>query len=85
MVGREVVFTTRRKPQAPGPVVFQVENLAYRDPNGQARLQDVSLAVRAGEVVGIAGVEGNGQFELVNLIMGIAEPGAGRLRVGDED
>lgn len=85
MVGREVVFTTRRKPQVPGPVVFQAENLVYRDPNGQARLQDVSLTVRAGEVVGIAGVEGNGQFELVNLIMGIAEPDAGRLRVGNQD
>jgi simple sugar transport system ATP-binding protein len=85
MVGREVVFTTRRKPQEPGPVIFRAEGLAYRDENGQARLQDVSLEVRAGEVVGIAGVEGNGQFELVNLIMGLAEPVAGRLWVGDED
>lgn len=85
MVGREVVFTTRRKPQTPGPIVFQAEQLNYRDPNGHIRLQDVSLSVRAGEVVGIAGVEGNGQFELVNLIMGTTEPGTGRLRVGDQD
>ena len=85
MVGREVVFTSRRKAQKPGPVVFKAENLAYRDGNGQPRLQDVSLEVRSGEVVGIAGVEGNGQFELVNLIMGLAEPSAGRLQVGGED
>jgi simple sugar transport system ATP-binding protein len=85
MVGREVVFTTRRKPQAPGEVIFQTEGLSFRDGSGQARLQDISLQVRAGEVVGIAGVEGNGQLELVNLIMGVAEPGAGRLWVGDED
>jgi simple sugar transport system ATP-binding protein len=85
MVGREVVFTTRRKPQAPGEVVFRAEGLSCRDANGQERLRSISLEVRAGEVVGIAGVEGNGQFELVNLIMGLAEPSAGSLRVDEQD
>lgn len=85
MVGREVIFTSRRTPQAPGAPVFQVENLSYQDEAGRSRLQDISLEVHAGEIVGVAGVEGNGQFEWVNIIMGLEEPSSGRLCVGGED
>jgi ABC-type uncharacterized transport system ATPase subunit len=85
MVGREVIFTSRRTPQAPGEAVFKVEGLNYQDEDGRARLQDVSLQVRAGEIVGVAGVEGNGQFEWVNIIMGLQAPSAGRLWVNGAD
>lgn len=85
MVGREVIFTSRRTPQSPGAPVFQVENLSYQDETGRSRLQDISLEVHAGEIVGVAGVEGNGQFEWVNIIMGLEAPSSGRLCVGGED
>jgi ABC-type uncharacterized transport system ATPase subunit len=85
MVGREVIFTSRRTPRAPGAPVFQVENLSYRDETGRSRLEDISLEVHGGEIVGVAGVEGNGQFEWVNIIMGLEAPSNGRLCVGGED
>ncbi len=85
MVGRDVIFTSRRTPQAAGKAVFQVEGLSYQDEDGRSRLQDVSLEVHSGEIVGVAGVEGNGQFEWVNIIMGLESPSAGRLRVQDKD
>ena len=85
MVGRDVIFTSRRTPQEPGPVVFQVENLTEHDAEGRVMLQDISLQVHAGQVVGIAGVEGNGQFELVNLIMGLRQADAGRIHVNGKD
>jgi ABC-type uncharacterized transport system ATPase subunit len=85
MVGREVIFTSRRTPQAPGAVVFQVNGLSYQDEDGRARLQDISLQVHSGEIVGVAGVEGNGQFEWVNIIMGLQTPSAGHLCVNGTD
>ncbi|MBL8057320.1 MAG: ABC transporter ATP-binding protein [Anaerolineales bacterium] len=85
MVGREVLFTVRREAQAPGAVVFSVDGLNVTAPGGRARLADVQLSVRAGEVVGVAGVEGNGQLELVNAIMGLTEPAAGSVRVAGRD
>ncbi len=85
MVGREVLFESRRTPQPPGDVVFQVEDLTVQEADGSVRLKDVSLQVRAGEIVGVAGVEGNGQFELVNAIMGLTKPAAGRILVQGQD
>ena len=85
MVGREVLFTSRRTPQEPGEVVFAVAGLRYEDGRGRVRLKDVTLQVRAGELVGVAGVEGNGQFELVNAITGLLKPTAGTIEVAGED
>jgi len=85
MVGRDVVFTSRRSPRAPGPVMARIENLAVRDPAGRARLANINLVVRAGEIVGVAGVEGNGQFELVNVLMGLLPAGGGRFTVNGQD
>jgi general nucleoside transport system ATP-binding protein len=85
MVGRDIIFTSRRTPKAPGEVVFEVESLSYRDEDGRSHLQDVSLQVHGGEIIGVAGVEGNGQFEWVNIIMGLQAPNTGRLRVNGED
>jgi len=85
MVGREVIFTTRRKPQTPGDPVLQVEHLTLREDHGRVRLDDLNFEVRAGEIVGVAGVEGNGQFELVNTLMGIQRPTSGRILVRGRD
>ncbi len=91
MVGRDVVFTSRRSPHPPGGVVFSADALTVRAPSaggraaGRERLRDVSLSVRAGEIVGVAGVEGNGQFELVGALMGLLPAAAGRVRVNGRD
>lgn len=85
MVGREVVFKTRREDHEVGEKVFELEELSYTDPEGRLRLKDIDIQVHAGEIVGIAGVEGNGQFELVNMIMGLIPQREGSLIVDGED
>jgi simple sugar transport system ATP-binding protein len=82
MVGRDVVLTSRRTPrQRRGPPVCEIRSLSYTDPEGRRRLADIDLSVHAGEIVGVAGVEGNGQLELVNAIIGLLEPTAGQISV----
>jgi ABC-type uncharacterized transport system ATPase subunit len=85
MVGREVIFTSLKEDHTPGENVFELKDLSYTDPEGRVRLSDVDIHVRAGEVVGIAGVEGNGQYELVNAIMGLLRIDEGRLTVEGKD
>jgi ABC-type uncharacterized transport system ATPase subunit len=85
MVGREVLFTSRRQPQEPGKTVFRAQSLNCSDSEHRSRLHDVTVEVRAGEIVGVAGVEGNGQFELVNAIMGLATMTSGTLEVNGQD
>lgn len=85
MVGRDVLFTSRRQPQEPGEPVFRAQSLNCSDSEHRSRLHDVTVEVRAGEIVGVAGVEGNGQFELVNAIMGLAAMTSGTLEVNGQD
>ncbi len=85
MVGREVIFTSLRQPNQHGQVVFQAEHVAYHDADRVVRLQDISFQVSSGEIVGIAGVEGNGQFELVNSIMGLITPQQGYYSINKKD
>lgn len=85
MVGREVIFESIRKPQQPGDILFEVEGLNYTDGEKRQRLTDINLKVRACEIVGIAGVEGNGQFELVNVIMGLTQPTSGQIKALGQD
>ncbi|HWQ22446.1 MAG TPA: ATP-binding cassette domain-containing protein, partial [Clostridia bacterium] len=85
MVGREVLFMSRREPQEPGDAVFRAQKVNCHDSEHRSRLHDVSIEVRAGEIVGVAGVEGNGQFELVNAIMGLAPMTSGTLTVSGKD
>ncbi len=76
MVGRDVLLHVEKGPAKPGAVVLSVKGLSVRsaiDPRRQV-LNDVSLEVRSGEIVGIAGVEGNGQRELIEAIAGLVEP-----------
>ncbi|MFZ5807664.1 MAG: ABC transporter ATP-binding protein [Chloroflexota bacterium] len=85
MVGREVLFLSRRVPQPAGEVVLNIENLSQAGDDGRIRLKEINLQVRAGEIVGVAGVEGNGQFELVNTLMGVQPPTTGRIIVKERD
>lgn len=81
MVGRDLVLQTRRTEPALGPPVFTTTGLSYTDKAGRPLLADVELQVRAGEIVGVAGVEGNGQWELVHSIVGLLQPTAGEIVV----
>jgi len=85
MVGREVIFESIRKDQSAGEVLFETIGLNYTDPDKRPRLKDVNIQVRAGEIVGVAGVEGNGQLEMVNVIMGLIEPSSGSIKAVGED
>ena len=84
MVGRELGLALRRPQQPLGAILFQIQDLAYTDKNGRHRLADINLQVRAGEIVGVAGVEGNGQFELVQSIIGLQQPTTGEITVQNE-
>jgi simple sugar transport system ATP-binding protein len=66
-----------------GAVLLQARGLSWTDSLGVQRLADVSLQLRAGEIVGIAGVSGNGQSELLDVLAGLLVPSAGELQVGD--
>lgn len=85
MVGREVLFSSHREKKIPGEIVFSISGLTYRDIHKHLRLDNIHIEVKAGEIVGIAGVEGNGQFELVNAIMGLLSPSEGKIQVNGQD
>jgi simple sugar transport system ATP-binding protein len=85
MVGRTVLFTHERRSHRPSRPVFVADRIGYRDQDGIERLRDVSFPVHAGEIVGIAGVEGNGQFQLVNCIMGVSPLTSGAISVDGTD
>jgi simple sugar transport system ATP-binding protein len=70
MVGRDVLLRTDNPPQASGKTVLSIDKLSYRTPQGIEKLRGLTLTVRAGEIYGIAGVEGNGQSELLSLLWG---------------
>ena len=81
MVGRKVLLRVQKRPAQPGAVLLRAEHLDYTDAAGVRRVRDLSLTVRRGEIVGIAGVAGNGQSELLALLAGIAQPAGGALTV----
>jgi ABC-type uncharacterized transport system ATPase subunit len=81
MVGRSVLESLDRPPFAPGEVVLSVRGVSATNDRGLAALRDVSLDVRAGEIVGIAAVAGNGQSELAEVITGL-RPCGGAITVG---
>jgi ABC-type uncharacterized transport system ATPase subunit len=85
MVGREVMFSITKPTGKFGDTVLEVEGLQYVNHDGQPKLDDISFTVRSGEILGLAGVEGNGQFELVQAITGLIKPQAGRIRIQDCD
>jgi ABC-type uncharacterized transport system ATPase subunit len=85
MVGREVILTVDKKSAKPGEVVLDVIGLQVMDDRHLMAVKDVSLQVRAGEILGIAGVQGNGQKELVEALTGLRSFDTGRLKLLGKD
>ncbi len=85
MVGREVVFSVEKKPVAPGPVALSIEGLSAENDRGLPALRGLSLQVHAGEIVGMAGVAGNGQTELAQVITGLRRCASGQVKIGDQE
>ncbi len=85
MVGRPVLFDHLEKAGETGDVVIGVEDLRVGDNRGLEAVRGVSLSVRAGEVLGIAAIEGNGQSELLEAICGLRRAESGHVRIGGED
>ena len=85
MVGREVNLDIPRGEYHPGEEVLSVEDLRVRNKKGITALDGVSFQVRRGEIVGIAGVEGNGQTELIECVAGMLRPDSGRVLLDGQD
>ncbi|MBS1251083.1 MAG: Galactose/methyl galactoside import ATP-binding protein MglA [Anaerolineales bacterium] len=85
MVGREVSLVAEKSPARGGEPVLAVENLHVLGDQGSPAVQGVSFEVRAGEILGVAGVQGNGQTELVEAVTGLRKSVAGRVTILDRD
>jgi len=85
MVGRNVLFLVEREPQEPGVVVLSVDDPSAENDRGLPALQGVTLHVRGGEIAGIAGVAGNGQRELAEVITGLRRSTHGQVRLNGEN
>ncbi|MEC7811060.1 MAG: ABC transporter ATP-binding protein [Actinomycetota bacterium] len=83
MVGRSVVLRVAKEEASPDKTVLKVNNLCVHDDRGLLAVNDLSLEVRSGEIFGIAGVEGNGQRELVETITGLRNAHTGQILIGD--
>jgi ABC-type uncharacterized transport system ATPase subunit len=85
MVGRAVQLTVDKQPAAPGAAAFDVSGLTVLDQHGNRAVDDISFSVRAGEILGIAGVDGNGQSELAQAILGLTPVHAGSIVLDGEE
>lgn len=85
MVGRDVELVVDKTPAKPGADMFYVENLRVEDDRHLTAVRDLSLTVRAGEIVGIAGVDGNGQNELAEAITGMRKATSGKIVLNGKD
>ena len=81
----KVLLRVDKKPAQPGDVLLGVNDLVVRDDRGLEAVRGISFEVRSGEIVGIAGVDGNGQSELIDAITGLRHPASGGIRVGKRD
>ena len=82
MVGRDVVLKVEKDKAQPTDTVLKVRNVEYVNDWGKKMLDKVSFDVRKGEILGVAGVEGNGQKELVDLLFGFSQPNLGTVEGG---
>lgn len=85
MVGREVHFKTEKQPPKVGKPVLEIENLVVKDSRGVTAVDHLNLTVHAGEIVGIAGVDGNGQTELIEAITGLIKSESGSIRLNGKE
>lgn len=84
MVGRDVQLNVRRENKNMGDVYFKVENLSLEE-KGIKVLKNINFSINSGEILGIAGIEGNGQTELIEVLTGLKKPTEGRFIKGDEE
>jgi simple sugar transport system ATP-binding protein len=85
MVGRDVLLRVDKGPAHPGERLLEVTDLHVVDDRGLEAVRGVSFHVRAGEIVGIAGVDGNGQTELIDALAGLRRPASGRIEIGGKE
>jgi ABC-type uncharacterized transport system ATPase subunit len=85
MVGREVVLSVEKPAAEPGEALLEVEDLVVVDERGLEAVRGVSFEVKAGEIVGIAGVDGNGQSELIDALTGLRSPSTGAIAAAGEN
>lgn len=85
MVGREVSFKTDKKVANPQEVVLSVENIVVKENRGIEAVKNLSLEVRAGEILGIAGIDGNGQSELIQALTGLRKVESGHIYLGGDE
>ena len=85
MVGREVILTVPKGPAKPGKPVLEVRNLRALDDREQLALNGISFVVREGEILGVAGVQGNGQTELVEVLTGLRAALAGQVFIAGKE
>lgn len=85
MVGRQVVFKTEKTEATPKEPVLQIEGLTVKDNRNIERVKNLNLTVRAGEIVGIAGIDGNGQSELIEAITGLRKAASGKIALKGKD
>jgi simple sugar transport system ATP-binding protein len=85
MVGRSVEFNVHKTKAAPGPVVLSIRELSVRGGRGHLAVSKLSLDVRAGEILGVAGIDGNGQTELIEAITGLRAVDSGRILMDGKD
>jgi len=85
MVGREVILTIDKEPATSEAVILDIQAISAKDDLGGTALSDISFTVHAGEIVGVAGVQGNGQTELVEVITGLRQATAGKVRLNGDN
>src|SRR6059058_2799729 len=85
MVGREVLLRVEKKPAQPGNPLLEVHDLVVRDDRDLEAVRGVGFEVHAGEILGIAGVDGNGQTELIDALTGLRKPAGGRILIGGKE
>lgn len=85
MVGRNVEFKVDKREQEPGDTVLSVKNLCAKDYRGIPVLNNLNLTVRSGEIIGIAGVDGNGQSELVEILTGLMKADSGEIKLNNKN
>lgn len=85
MVGREVIFTTEKTPAKPGKETLKIDNLIVKDVRGVEKVTGLDLSVHKGEIVGIAGVDGNGQTELIEALTGLRKVASGKITLNGKD
>lgn len=85
MVGRDVILNTEKSPCKPGEALVKIRDLVILDENGKRAVDGISFTLRKGEILGITGVEGNGQTELVEAMTGMGGYTSGTIEIGGKD